>query len=108
MCIRDRHELAGKIQCDLLSSMLNHGLVMERVAALATDSLRAKALQASGYKTQLVEFIDMEHTPKNVLIRAVKNPSAVGQAADEYAALKQTLGLTEIETDRVVAAGAAN
>lgn len=98
-----QHELAGKIQCDELSSMLSHGLVMERMAALATDSLRAKALQARGYKTQLVEFIDMEHTPKNVLIRAVRGTSSSNQAAaDEYASLKKTLGLDKIHTDQIL------
>ncbi|MNC69035.1 hypothetical protein D3C75_1196870 [compost metagenome] len=55
--------------------MLNHGLVKERFAALATDSIRASLLELAGYRTQLLEFIDMEHTPKNILIRAVRQPS---------------------------------
>ena len=50
--------------------MLQHGLVKERFAALATDSIRAELLKLVGYEAQLLEFIDMEHTPKNILIRA--------------------------------------
>lgn len=52
--------------------MLQHGLVKERFAALATDSIRAEILQLVGYDSQLLEFIDMENTPKNILIRAYK------------------------------------
>ena len=44
----------------------------ERMAALMTDGLRAQILEANGYRTQILEFIDMAHTPKNLLIRAVK------------------------------------
>ena len=50
--------------------MLQHGLIKERFAALATDSIRAELLSLVGYEAQLLEFIDMEHTPKNILIRA--------------------------------------
>ena len=51
---------------------MKYGLLKERFAALLTDGLRAEMLEESGYKTQILEFIDMEHTPKNILIRAVK------------------------------------
>ena len=51
---------------------MKYGLIKERVSALYTDALRANMLEAQGYKTQILEFIDMEHTPKNILIRAVK------------------------------------
>jgi SAM-dependent methyltransferase len=98
-----QHELAEKIHSDDLSSMLDHGLIRERVAALATDSLRAKALQACGYKTQLVEFIDMEHTPKNILIRAVRRDSLADETAGkQYESLKMTLGLQHIHVDRIL------
>lgn len=59
--------------------MLQHGLIKERFSALATDSIRAELLSLVGYETQLMEFIDMEHTPKNILIRAYrtnKRPAA--------------------------------
>ena len=52
--------------------MLKYGLVRERLSALVTDSVRACLLEEQGYDTQILEFIDMEHTPKNILIRAVK------------------------------------
>ena len=51
--------------------MLHYGLIKERMAALYTDALRAELLEHQGYRTQILEFIDMEHTPKNILLRAV-------------------------------------
>lgn len=62
---------------EALNPLLKYGIVKERFAALATDVLRAETLNAHGYKTQLLEFIDMEHTPKNILIRAVLKDTAV-------------------------------
>lgn len=69
-----QHELNKQIQNDILSPILQYGLIKERFAALATDAFRAELLEAVGYKSQILEFIDMEHTPKNILIRAVRNP----------------------------------
>ena len=68
-----QHELFTQIESPALDVMLQHGLVKERFAALATDSIRAELLTLAGYEAQLVEFIDMEHTPKNILIRAYRN-----------------------------------
>ncbi len=68
-----QHELNGQIAGEELAPILDYGLLKERFAALATDGLRAKYLEREGYETQVLEFIDMEHTPKNILIRAVKN-----------------------------------
>lgn len=51
---------------------MDYGILKERMAALLTDGIRAKLLENAGYETQILEFIDMEHTPKNLLIRAVK------------------------------------
>lgn len=65
-----QHELRKQIRSDQLKIMLKHGLIKERFSALATDSLRAELLTLVGYDTQLLEFISMEHTPKNTLIRA--------------------------------------
>ena len=67
-----QHELNGQIKNDVLAPVLHYGLLKERMAALMTDGLRGQLLEVMGYKTQLLEFIDMEHTPKNILIRAVK------------------------------------
>ena len=51
---------------------MKYGVIKERMAALITDALRADILEQHGYDTQILEFIDMEHTPKNLLIRAVR------------------------------------
>ena len=67
-----QHELNRQIKCDPLKPGLKYGIIKERVAALLTDALRANLLEQQGYETQILEFIDMEHTPKNLLIRAVK------------------------------------
>ncbi|MCJ1909516.1 class I SAM-dependent methyltransferase [Planococcus ruber] len=67
-----QHELNSQIEAPELGIMLQHGLIKERFSALATDSIRAELLSLVGYETQLMEFIDMEHTPKNILIRAYK------------------------------------
>lgn len=66
-----QHELNKQIECDMLHPALQYGLIQERLSALFTDSIRAGHLEAYGYRTQLLEFIDMEHTPKNILIRAI-------------------------------------
>lgn len=67
-----QHELNRQISCDTLKPLLKYGLIKERMAALITDAVRAELLEEHGYDTQILEFIDMEHTPKNILIRAVK------------------------------------
>lgn len=67
-----QHEMNRQIACDILKPALKYGLVKERMSALLTDALRGNLLEEAGYDTQLLEFIDMEHTPKNILIRAVK------------------------------------
>lgn len=67
-----QHELNGQIRCDILQPVLKYGLIRERMAALITDALRADLLERQGYGVQILEFIDMEHTPKNLMIRAVK------------------------------------
>lgn len=66
-----QHELNRQIENELLSPVLQYGLLRERMAALLTDGIRAQLLEQEGYKTQILEFIDMEHTPKNIMIRAV-------------------------------------
>lgn len=66
-----QHELNRQIKNDILEPALKYGIIKERMAALFTDALRAERLESCGYRTQLLEFIDMEHTPKNILIRAV-------------------------------------
>lgn len=87
-----QHELFTQLQSPALDIMLQHGLVKERFAALATDSIRAELLSLAGYDAQLVEFIDMEHTPKNILIRAYrtgKQPDS--KQIERYEAFRDTL-----------------
>lgn len=67
-----QHELNEQIACETLEPVFKYGLIKERMAALITDALRAEYLESMGYDAQILEFIDMEHTPKNILIRAVK------------------------------------
>ena len=66
-----QHELNRQIHQEVLEPVLKYGLIRERMAALVTDALRAGVLEEQGYEVQILEFIDMEHTPKNILIRAV-------------------------------------
>lgn len=66
-----QHELNGQIRNEMLSPVLSYGILKERMAALITDGLRAQLLEGIGYETQILEFVDMEHTPKNLLIRGV-------------------------------------
>lgn len=82
----------------LLGPVMDYGLIRERFAALVTDGLRAKYLESCGYETQILEFIDMEHTPKNILIRAVNKGEKSIRATkeimqcEEFLQVKPTLG----------------
>lgn len=67
-----QHELNRQMENDLMKPVFRYGVIRERMAALYTDALRAELLEREGYRTQILEFIDMEHTPKNLLIRAVR------------------------------------
>ena len=68
-----QHEFNAQMKTDSLSILTKYGIVQERIAALMTDSVRANLLESIGYKTQLLEFIDIAHSPKNILIRASKS-----------------------------------
>lgn len=68
---------------EVLGPIMDYGLLRERFAALVTDGLRAKRLESEGYETQVLEFIDMEHTPKNILLRAVKKGSPAAKSRKE-------------------------
>jgi len=67
-----QHEANKMIESDLLQPVLKYGILKERMSAIFTDAIRAELLEQQGYQTQILEFIDLEHTPKNLLIRAVK------------------------------------
>lgn len=87
-----QHELNKQVKNDLLSPVLHYGILKERMAALMTDGLRAQILEANGYRTQILEFIDMAHTPKNLLIRAVYN----GHCADNKAQIDELLAAFDV------------
>ena len=87
-----QHELKKQMKNDLLSPVLHYGILKERMAALMTDGLRAQILEANGYRTQVLEFIDMAHTPKNLLIRAVYN----GHCADNKAQIDELLAAFDV------------
>lgn len=86
-----QHELNGQMANEVLAPLFSYGLIKERMAALVTDSLRAEYLKREGYDTQILEFIDMEHTPKNILIRAVKGSRKAKSA--ELGACMEFLGV---------------
>lgn len=90
-----QHELFEQVQSDELASLLHFGILKERFAALATDAARAEILGILGYEVQILEFIDLEHTPKNLLIRAVKGISKQKQqnAKARYERFKQALNI---------------
>lgn len=72
-----QHELNRQIAHSDLTPLFRYGIVKERTAALFTDALRANLLEAHGYQAQLLEFIELEHTPKNLLIRAVRKSGQI-------------------------------
>lgn len=93
-----QHELNGQIRNEIISPIMEYGLFKERFASLVTDGLRAKYLESAGYETQVLEFIDMEHTPKNILLRAVKTGThdqtslEKAKACEEFLQVRPKLG----------------
>jgi len=90
-----QHEVNKQIHCKELEPVLKYGLIKERMSALITDALRANLLEEQGYETQILEFIDMEHTPKNILIRAVKK-SGMRYQSKSQTSLKQLEEFLEV------------
>jgi len=97
-----QHELNAQISAgsaktgpaNALEPLLRNGLIRERFSALLTDTLRAELLESAGYTVQLVEFIDMSHTPKNILIRAVRGKSPGTGPSDSYRTLATFFGVS--------------
>lgn len=87
-----QHEFNGQMKSEKFSVLTRYGIIKERVAALCTDAVRANLLEYCGYKTQLLEFVDFEHTPKNILIRAIKRN---GTAKDREKYLGEVKNLVE-------------
>lgn len=88
-----QHELNTQIESEQYSILTRYGIIKERTAALMTDAIRANLLTAAGYRTQLLEFVDLAHSPKNILIRAIRT-SIPQKKRDE--ALSEVLRLTEM------------
>ena len=84
-----QHELNAQMENEFYKPIFQYGLIKERMAALYTDALRAQILESVGYRTQILEFIDMEHTPKNILIRAVKQGSPKDNKKEIEAIMKE-------------------
>lgn len=79
-----QHELNKQMSPENLNILSRYGIIKERFAALATDAIRGNLLEYCGYKTQLLEFIDFDHTPKNILIRAIRRPNTSDEAKEKY------------------------
>ena len=88
-----QHELNYQMKNEELATVFKYGLLKERIAALVTDGLRAEMLEQCGYDTQVLEFIDMEHTPKNILIRAVKRNKVHEPDFEKYDNCCKALGV---------------
>ena len=89
-----QHELNKQMENPLMEPAFQYGLIRERMAALYTDAIRAQILENHGYRTQILEFIDMEHTPKNILIRAVKE----GKRAENGKELKDMMEFLHVDS----------
>ncbi len=87
-----QHEINKTITSQHLNVLTRYGIIKERFSALLTDALRADILECCGYETQVLEFIDLEHTPKNIMLRAVKRPGG-----EKSAAARRQKMLPEIE-----------
>ena len=101
------HEFFEKIQksknsdfYNTLKIMVDNGVVLDKFATLATDSFRSLTLELCGYKTKMIEFIDTEHTPKNILIKAIKSKSSnLKEKLKEYNRLKEFIGIKPLLED---------
>lgn len=94
-----QHELNSQIKSETFSLMTRYGIIKERFSALVTDAIRGNLLEYMGYNVNLLEFVDLSHTPKNILIRAVKNPNKAEnvklRAMDEVKRMMDEFGLSQ-------------
>lgn len=103
-----QHELNKQMHSDKLAALTRYGIIKERIAALATDSIRGHMLEACGYKTDIMEFIDIAHSPKNLLIRAVKknvSPDRRKKAFKDAEALCEEFGFRQTLMEMIKADG---
>ena len=101
-----QHELNNTLDKTVLPGLTEYGIFRERFASMATDALRARFLDAHGYRTQILEFVEMEHTPKNVLLRAIRRTETTDtELADrrlDYDRLKKDLAVTSWHLERAM------
>lgn len=104
-----QHELNELLPDTALSPITNYGITKDRFAAIATDTMRASLLTACGYQTQVMEFIDMEHTPKNLLLRAIRRKSGTGggksasaKALTDVQKMRLQLGMGPLSLERTL------
>ena len=94
-----QHELNSQIKSEKFSLMTRYGIIKERFSALVTDAIRGNLLEYMGYNVNLLEFVDLSHTPKNILIRAIKNPNKKEEvkekAMDEVHRMMEEYGLSQ-------------
>ena len=94
-----QHELNSQIKSETFSLMTRYGIIKERFSALVTDAIRGNLLEYMGYNVNLLEFVDLSHTPKNILIRAVKNPNKAEnvklRAMDEVKRMMEEYGISQ-------------
>lgn len=94
-----QHELNSQIKSEKFSLMTKYGIIKERFSALVTDAIRGNILEYMGYNVNLLEFVDLSHTPKNILIRAVKNPDKAeeikNKAMDEVCRMMEEYGFSQ-------------
>jgi SAM-dependent methyltransferase len=105
-----QHELFTQLDSEPLALLTRHGILKERFAALATDALRAAVLEQAGYRSQVIEFIDTEHTPKNLLLRAVRREQGTAdpRLPERIAALKQLLGINQTRLESLLSTSQAD
>lgn len=94
-----QHELNAEIKSEKFSLMTRYGIIKERFSALVTDAIRGNLLEYMGYNVNLLEFVDLSHTPKNILIRAIKNPNKAEsvklRAMDEVKRMMEEYGINQ-------------
>ncbi len=88
-----QHELFKQVSNDKMAPILKHGILKEKLSAMITDSIRGSILEILGYSVEIFEFIDTEHTPKNIVIRAVNKNSPSRKAKQEYYDFKKMWNL---------------
>lgn len=91
-----QHEMNRQLNCEPLEDLFAYGLIRERTAALFTDAIRAQIMETQGYDVQILEFIDMEHTPKNIMLRCIRRKADKREEQEEKYRREKQKKLTEL------------